>query len=412
MVPLPAAANIAIAVVVPFYSEPGYTLARTVQALALQRADMQRYAAVVDGVPADALPELHVFAIADGWRKPDGAPILSDSMFEELLKLYGPTLDVDELLRFMGDLAFDDEAAAGVIGGGGDGERVLPDHVLLQFVVPAGPGEPAHPSGTVLEPLALDTTWASSMHARDSMPATGRVPSGFAAAAYKESTRLQQQQREAKKAAAKDAADKAVAAQKAKLAKEKSLAAQVAAMTASGRAPRRSSAAPSLKHGGVRRTTSTVSFAGFSDKKSVSSTSLSSQSVPLLNEEAADVEEAEDVLAPPAASAARTTGPVRRLEPALAPHAAHAPDDGVAKPGRAVDARAEAAAATTQPVPELPPPALDVSGDDGHRPNEGAEAVPSTPNSVAGSAAKGADSGSGRPILPLFLTIMIKRQSA
>lgn len=52
----------------PFYSEPGYTLDRTLEALALQRADLRRYR-YLQGVNVDRLPELHVFAIADGWAK-------------------------------------------------------------------------------------------------------------------------------------------------------------------------------------------------------------------------------------------------------------------------------------------------------------------------------------------------------
>lgn len=70
-VPLPpaAAANMHVAVCVPFYSESGFTLTRTLQALAMQRADLHRYYTVARSVPQAALPELHVFAIADGWKK-------------------------------------------------------------------------------------------------------------------------------------------------------------------------------------------------------------------------------------------------------------------------------------------------------------------------------------------------------
>lgn len=70
MVPLPQAdsGNVDIAVCVPFYTEPGYALQRTLQALALQRADVRRYR-YLQGVPFEQLPELHVFAIADGWAK-------------------------------------------------------------------------------------------------------------------------------------------------------------------------------------------------------------------------------------------------------------------------------------------------------------------------------------------------------
>ena len=54
---------------VPFFTEPGFTLQRTLQALALQRADLRRYR-YLQGVPPSQLPEMHVFAIADGWAKP------------------------------------------------------------------------------------------------------------------------------------------------------------------------------------------------------------------------------------------------------------------------------------------------------------------------------------------------------
>ena len=147
MLPLPpsCAHNVVAAVVVPFYTEGGYALRRGLEALALQLSDMKHYSEAVEG---GAPPEIHVFAIADGWKRGE-TPILSDSMFAELLDVFGPTFPADTLLEYM----------EGPEGGGGDAAAAgaLPHHVLVQFA--AGGGE--H-----LCPISLDCSWAMGMKAR------------------------------------------------------------------------------------------------------------------------------------------------------------------------------------------------------------------------------------------------------
>jgi cellulose synthase/poly-beta-1,6-N-acetylglucosamine synthase-like glycosyltransferase len=161
LAPLPPAAarNVKAAVVVPFYTEAGYALRRGLEALALQRADLRRHARLALGAPPGALPELHVFAIGDGWRKADGARILSESMLAELLDLFGPTLDVGELL-------------AHLEGPPPPGRAEPPAHVLVQFCAHTGAGRAAE-----LRPLAVPCGWAAGMRAR----ANDAPPSGVAA---------------------------------------------------------------------------------------------------------------------------------------------------------------------------------------------------------------------------------------
>ena len=103
LTPLPpaAAACVKAAVCVPFYSEDGYALDRGLQSLALQRADLRKFHSSALLARPEALPELHVFAIADGWKQAGGARILSDSMLETITELFGPTLDVDALMEYM-----------------------------------------------------------------------------------------------------------------------------------------------------------------------------------------------------------------------------------------------------------------------------------------------------------------------
>ena len=106
LAPLPAAVaqRVKVAVCVPFYSEDGFALARGLQALALQRSDLRRYEACAQPHVlnhADALSEIHVFAIADGWRQADGARILSESMLAEIARVFGPTLDVAALASLL-----------------------------------------------------------------------------------------------------------------------------------------------------------------------------------------------------------------------------------------------------------------------------------------------------------------------
>ena len=86
LLPLPPdrAPHVRAAVCVPFYSEDGFALRRSLEALALQRDDMARHATVVRGVPAADVPELHVFGIADGWRDGNGKRILSESMLRDV----------------------------------------------------------------------------------------------------------------------------------------------------------------------------------------------------------------------------------------------------------------------------------------------------------------------------------------
>lgn len=146
--------NVVAAVTVPFYSEDGYALRRTLEALALQAADMRTAAIVMDGLPQSALPELHVFAIADGWSKDDGTPILSKSMLAEILDLYGPSLDADALID--------------LLSSSDDGEA-QPAGVLLQFATPA-PGGRGGAAGLVLAPVVIDCSWALAMEARAHAP--------------------------------------------------------------------------------------------------------------------------------------------------------------------------------------------------------------------------------------------------
>ena len=162
LLPLPPAAarHVLSAICLPFYSEPGYSLARGLQGLALQRADLRRYHAIVHGLPPEQQPELHVFAVADGWRKPDGTPILSESMLAEIETIFGTTLDIPQLRRMLGDkLPGDDDADAELAGGGF--ETSTPEGVLVQFVLP-GVGS----SREVLHPVTLDCAWALDSVAR------------------------------------------------------------------------------------------------------------------------------------------------------------------------------------------------------------------------------------------------------
>lgn len=75
-------------------------LRRTVEALALQRDDLQRAEAALRP-DSGRRPELHVLGVADGWRREDGAPIMSDSMFADVAELFGPTFDADALLDLL-----------------------------------------------------------------------------------------------------------------------------------------------------------------------------------------------------------------------------------------------------------------------------------------------------------------------
>lgn len=409
MVPLPASANIAVAVCLPFYSEPGYTLSRSLQALALQRADMQRYATVDKVAFPQPRPEIHVFAVADGWRKADGSSILSDSMFDELLNLYGSTLDVDALLRYMGDRVDDDEAGGGGSdeeggstghgGGGGGGRRALPDHVLLQFVVPAGPDEPPHPTGTVLEPLALDVTWAAGMHARKP-PTTGRVTRTLAAAARKEVKRRQQQQRAAA-LAAKAAADKALAAE------------TVPAESPSGKwSPWRTAPAVAALPAGGEATISVAS-------ESVSNTrraSLGAGSMeegghtPLLS--GADVHEVGPLAAAaPLGGDAGGTGPTRRSGSVFVPR-----EEGTQ--ARQLDWAASGGSDVADDVSDgYDSESVGSGGELAEYDQRAEDGALRTPERESGGADLGvepvlsAHANSGVRIEPLFVTIMIKRES-
>jgi hypothetical protein len=158
LLPMPEAdqASCVMAVVVPFYSEAGHTLRRSVEALALQRQDMRRvaYCEMATGKRAPGrLPDIHVVAIADGWRKPSGETILSDSMLDEIMGLY-PQFDVQGLLELLeGD------------GNTGAKGEPLPDHVFVQF------GASTDSGSMRLSPLRLDCTWVKTMNCRnDSIP--------------------------------------------------------------------------------------------------------------------------------------------------------------------------------------------------------------------------------------------------
>lgn len=95
----PASRNVAVCVTVPFYTEPGYTFRRGLEALALQREDMQRFARL-KGKPENRLPDLHVFAIADGWKR-NGKEIMSATMKAEMAAAFGPTLNMDEVAHWL-----------------------------------------------------------------------------------------------------------------------------------------------------------------------------------------------------------------------------------------------------------------------------------------------------------------------
>jgi hypothetical protein len=171
LLPLPvgAATNVAMAVCVPFYSEEGFALRRGLEALALQRSDLRRFWAHTrrnSAGPSDVtstLPELHVFAIADGWRKGDGSGyIVADSMFEELAAIFGESLNVDELVAMLE--AGSGEAAAE------EAQGSPPEGVLVQFAV-------GHGADATLAPVRLDVSWCQSMHSR------ATTPEGLASAA-------------------------------------------------------------------------------------------------------------------------------------------------------------------------------------------------------------------------------------
>lgn len=186
LLPFPAAKakNVVAAVTVPFYSEDGFAFRRGLEALALQRSDLRRYESIVLGTAPADLPEIHVFAIADGWKKGDGASILSDSMFAELIDVFGPTLNVDELLHMLE--APPPAADGSSMAVDADGKSLLPSHVLVQFAAsrprasttgqPDAASKGLAPSRLELAPLTLDCSWAASMRTRASVP-VGHVSS-------------------------------------------------------------------------------------------------------------------------------------------------------------------------------------------------------------------------------------------
>jgi len=160
--PLPqrASDNLAITVCIPFYSEDGYALRRGLEAIVCQRADFRRYFShcypeVIK--KQGGLPELHVLAIADGWRREggnSGAYIVSDGMFAELAAIFGDSLDVDELVRLLEmpenvscDFANDDDIESNSVK--------APKGVLIQFAL-----------NKTLAPVWLDVSWAQSMECR------------------------------------------------------------------------------------------------------------------------------------------------------------------------------------------------------------------------------------------------------
>jgi len=117
-VPLPRQdrEKLAMAVAVPVYTEDGYTLTRTVQALALQRYDWHNSLPL--DTPIDELPEMHVLAIFDGYNAvgADGStkPIMNKTMRTAVSALFGGKLDFSDVEALF---------AAGA------------DHVLIQRVV-------------------------------------------------------------------------------------------------------------------------------------------------------------------------------------------------------------------------------------------------------------------------------------
>jgi cellulose synthase/poly-beta-1,6-N-acetylglucosamine synthase-like glycosyltransferase len=163
LLPLPerdAAACVA-ACVVPFYTEGGFALRRTLEALALQAADLRTASAETGESP----PVIHVFGIADGWSKADGSPIFSKSAFAEILEIFGQTLDVDGLVDMLeGSREDDDDVESGSTARG-----PLPDAVFVQFAAPVAANNQQR-SRMELRPLPLDCVWALGMNARASAP--------------------------------------------------------------------------------------------------------------------------------------------------------------------------------------------------------------------------------------------------
>lgn len=165
--PLPqrASDNLAITVCIPFYSEDGYALRRGLEAVVCQRADFRRYFAhchpeIVE--KQGGLPELHVFAVADGWRQgggSNGAFILSDGMFAELAAIFGDTLDVDELVRLleMPEIVNNSSSSNDTVEADDIESNLLkaPKGVLIQFAL-----------NKTLAPVWLDVSWAQSMECR------------------------------------------------------------------------------------------------------------------------------------------------------------------------------------------------------------------------------------------------------
>lgn len=155
--PQRASDNLAITVCIPFYSENGYALRRGLEGLVLQRSDLRRYYAYCHPELVErqgGLPELHVMAIADGWRKNGGSCgpfILSDSMFSEIASIFGPSLDVDELVRL---LEMPEEVDDADIESNAN-VPTAPKGVLIQFAL-----------NKTLSPVWIDVTAGQSMECR------------------------------------------------------------------------------------------------------------------------------------------------------------------------------------------------------------------------------------------------------
>ena len=126
--PLPTGIALFASVCVPFYSERGPSLRRSLEALALQQEDIKL--SKEDGA-------LHVFAIGDGWRSRDGGRVLSESMLAELEALFGAPLDAPL------------EAALSAEGGG--------EIAVIQRLAPTGE----------LAPIMLDVSAGRRTRARE-----------------------------------------------------------------------------------------------------------------------------------------------------------------------------------------------------------------------------------------------------
>lgn len=139
-------AELVLPVCVPYYSEPGSSFRRSVEALALQQRDLSR---MVDGRVV-----FHIFAVADGWRGASGAKIISDSMLAEMRALFGPGFDAARIGAALGDAA-----AVGAFEAAGVPDAPA-DSVVVQLCQTGEDGQ------LELAPVSVDCSHGAAMRAR------------------------------------------------------------------------------------------------------------------------------------------------------------------------------------------------------------------------------------------------------